>query len=160
MGRQSRRASSRYAVVVLAVAVVVPVASGIAGVTGAGAVPAKIVGAWNRNATQANWNKYGSAGYPVGVWTMVIKKGGVVDLYTPGGYRPGCVAKQTCAFDFSTSFTFAGARLTVATVPVCATKGAYGWKVSGRSLTLKVIADKQCGPREALFSGVWKRTGR
>jgi len=124
----------------------------------ANAVPATIVGAWSRNATQANWNKYGQSGFPVGVWTMVIKKSGGVDFYTPGGYRPGCIAKHTCISDFTTGFAVVGARLTVASVPVCTTKGTYGWKVSGQSLTLRLIADKQCGPREALYTGIWKRT--
>ena len=158
MGWRWRKAALRYSAVVLAVAVVVPVASGIAAAMEASAVPSKLVGAWSRNATHANWNKYDSAGYPVGVWTMVVKKSGGVDLYTPGGYKPGCIAKKTCIPDFSTAFAVAGPHLTVATVPVCATKGTYAWKVSGRSLALKVIADKQCGPREALFNGVWKRT--
>ena len=156
MGRHWRKDALRCSAVVLAVSVVVPVTSGIAAATEASAVPAKLVGAWSRNATQANWNKYGQGqqGFPVGVWTMVIKKSGGVEFYTPGGYISGC---KKCIPDFVTDFSVAGARLTVATVPVCSTKGTYGWKVSGRLLTLKVIADKQCGPREALFTGVWKR---
>jgi hypothetical protein len=60
--------------------------------------------------------------------------------------------------DFSTSFAVAGGRLTVDTSPVCTTKGTYSWRVSGQLLTLSVIADKQCRPRQALFNGVWKRT--
>ncbi len=124
---------------------------------GGSAVPQKLVGTWSRNVTQANWNKYGQgqSGFPVGVWTMVIKKGGGVDFYTPGGFFPSCTS---CIPDFTTRFSAAGARLTVSPVPVCpTTKGVYGWKVSGRALTLRVIADKQCGPRNALYAGVWKR---
>jgi hypothetical protein len=158
VGRRRRQAALRYSAVVLAVAAAVPIASGIAAAMEASAVPSKLVGAWSRNATLANWNKYGQGGFPVGVWTMVVKKSGGVDLYTPGGYKPGCIAKKTCFPDFLTAIAVTGTHLTVAAVPVCPTKGTYAWKVSGRSLALKAIADKQCGPREALFNGVWKRT--
>jgi len=146
--------------VALAVSVAVPLTSGIAAATEAGGVPAKLVGAWNRKVTQANYNKYGQGqqGFLVGVWTMVIKKGGGVAFYTPGGYRPGCIATHTCVYDFSTSFAVTGARLRAGAIPECTTKGSYSWKLSGRSLTLRAIADKQCGPRAAVFSGVWKRT--
>ena len=158
MDRHWHKTGWLYAAVVLVVAVFVPVTSGIAAPTEANAVPATIVGGWSRNATQANFSKYGQSGFPVGVWTMVIKKSGAVAFYTPGAYSSGCVAKHTCFSDFTTSFAVAGADLTVASVPVCATKGTYGWKVSRRSLTLRLIADKQCGPREALYTGIWKRT--
>ena len=87
---------------------------------------------------------------------MVSKDGGV-KVYTPGGYRPGCSAAKTCIPDFSTSF-FIIRNLIIASVPVCTARGTYSWKASGRALTLKAIADQQCGPREALFTGVWKRT--
>jgi hypothetical protein len=157
MGRHWRRGALA---VVLAGSLVVPVTSGVAAATQASAVPAKIVGGWNRNVTQVNYKKYGQGqqGFLTGVWTMVVKKSGGVDFYTPGGYRPGCIATHTCVYDFSTSFAVTGARLSAGAIPGCTTKGTYNWKVLGRSLTLKVLADKQCGPREALFSGVWKRT--
>lgn len=158
----SRKDALRYSAGVLTVAVLVPVASGIAATTRANAAPATIVGAWSRNVTQANENKYHLGPFEqleVGVWTMVVKRSGVVDYYTPGLYRPGCIANRTCAPDSSTSFTFAGGRLTIATAPPCgARKGTYAWKVSGSSLRLKVIADNQCVPRQALMTGVWKRT--
>jgi len=62
-----------------------------------------------------------------------------------------------CPAYFTTSLSVAGGRLTFNSVPVCASKGVYSWKVSGKSLTLRTVADKQCGPRIALFTGVWKR---
>ena len=39
----------------------------------------------------------------------------------------------------------------------CFTKGIYCWKVSGRSLALTKVSDKQCPARIAVFMGVWKR---
>ncbi len=157
MGRHWRRGALA---VVLVTCMAVPVTSAIARATKAASLPyylpPTVVGAWNRNVTQANWSKYKQSGFPVGVWTIVVSKGGGVEVYTPGGYRPGCIATKTCIPDFSTSF-FIIRSLTIASVPVCTTKGTYGWKASGRSLTLKAIADRQCGPREALFTGVWKR---
>jgi hypothetical protein len=72
---------TRLMLALAAVAMVIPVASGIASVTGA--VPSKLVGAWTRNVKQADYNKYGlgQQGFLVGVWTMVVKKNGEVDFY-------------------------------------------------------------------------------
>jgi hypothetical protein len=140
------------AVVVLAGSLVVPVTSGIAAATRTGAVPKTIAGAWSRKLTKP--------GLPFGVWTMVIKKGGRVDFYTPDRlYSPGCIAKRTCTPDSSTIFTFTGGRLTIASAPPCGvTKGTYAWKVTGRLLTLRAINDRNCAPRQVLMNGVWKRT--
>ena len=157
MGGHWRKAALRHSAVVLAVAVLVPVASGIAAATDAAALPAKLVGVWSRNLTQANLNKYGlsRAFHPVGVYTIVVKKRGDVDVYLPGKYRAGCKA---CYPTFPIFFSAAGARVTIGPDLECSgTRGVYGWKVSGRALTLKLIADKTCRPREALFPGVWKR---
>jgi hypothetical protein len=48
MGRHLRRAVWRCSAVILVVAVVVPAASGLAGVTQTSAVSAKLVGKWTR----------------------------------------------------------------------------------------------------------------
>ena len=155
---------TRLMLALAAAALVIPVASGVASVTGASAVPAKLVGAWTRDVTKANYNKYGQGqqGHLVGVWAMVVKKNGEVDMYTPGAYRPGCTAKHTCIYDFSARFSAAGNRVTLAdpTARTCIGKVTYGWKVARKSLTLKVIAetDKSCTPFEALLEGVWKQT--
>jgi hypothetical protein len=141
--------------VALVVAVLVPVAGVTAAAPTAKSVPQQLVGGWSRNVTAANWEQYGAPGYSVGPWTILILKSGAVDVFIGSGYPPRC---GSCVADFTTRISVAGARLTVAPVPVCSTtKGTYGWKVSGRLLTLKLIADKKCGPREALFTGVWKR---
>jgi hypothetical protein len=133
--------------VLAAAAIAVPVAS-----AGSGAVPKTVAGAWSQKVTKLPGLN--------GVWTMVIKKGGHVDFYTPDRlYRPGCIAKRTCTPDSSTTFTFTGGRLTIASAPPCgATKGTYAWKVTGRSLTLRVINDLSCAPRPVLMNAVWKRT--
>lgn len=117
------------------------------------AVPANLVGEWSRTVSLANWKHYGAPVYHVGVWTIAIRRSGTVYVYTGLGY-PRC---RSCVPDLTTRFSVSGARLTVAAVPVCATKGVYGWKASGRALTLTLIADRGCPPREALFTGVWKR---
>ena len=145
---------------VVSVSVAVPVASGSATVTGVRVVPAKLIGVWSRNVTVANWRKYSDVQIgPTGVWTMVIKKGGGVDFYTPNTYRPGCVPIHSCYPDFLDRFTVADARLTVAPVPTgCPTKGLYGWKTSRTErLTLGLIADKECLERAAILAGTWKR---
>jgi|SRR6516165_1948999 hypothetical protein len=148
------------------VAMVIPVASGTASVRGTTAVPSKLIGAWNRNVKQANYNKYGQGqqGFLVGVWTMVVKKNGEADFYTPGSfsYTPGCVAKHTCFSDFSGRFAATASRVTLTSsdARVCVGKVTYSWKVAGKSLTMKVIAEttKACTPLEALLEGVWKQT--
>jgi hypothetical protein len=95
---------------------------------------------------------------------MVVAKNGAVDFFSPGAYRPGCVAKHTCIHDFSTKYGVVGARIKMdgltGTFVTCFAKATYGWKVSGHSLTLKAISDatKECSARKALLSGVWKQT--
>ena len=81
---------------------------------------------------------------------MSIKRGGSLALFMPGTSCSGFV-------DFTTTLSVATGRLTIGTVPVCASKGVYSWKVSGRLLTLRALADKKCPPRLGLFTGVWKR---
>jgi hypothetical protein len=117
----------------------------------ASVVPAKLVGCWSRNVTSADYTRAGTGGFPTGVWSMTIKKGGSVALFTPGSGCGGSFA------DFRTSLSVAAGRLTFNSVPVCTSKGVYSWKVSGKSLTLRAVADKQCAPRIGLFTGVWKR---
>jgi hypothetical protein len=93
MGRHWRRGALA---VVLVTCMAVPVTNAIARATKAASLPyylpPKVVGAWNRNVTQANWSNYKQSGFPVGVWTIVVSKGGGVKVYTPGGYRPGCIS--------------------------------------------------------------------
>jgi len=119
-------------------------------------VPPRLVGAWSRNVTSGERSH--------GTWTMVVKKTGAVDFFTPGGYKPGCIAKQTCIDEFSTTYVGAGPKLNVAGLKgpfeTCLAKATYSWKIAGTSLTLKAIADatKECSPRKSLLNGIWKST--
>ena len=127
--------------VVLMAALVVPVAGGIAAETESNVVPQQLVGRWSRNVK--------AAAFPFpGVWSMVIKKSGAVAFYRPG----------VSSVDFTTAFNAsASGRLNVGTVPICATKAVYRWKVSGKLLTITKVSDKQCPDRVTLYAGVWKR---
>ena len=147
MGRHRWRCS---AVVVVVVTVLISAASGIAAVTGANAIPARVVGRWARNVAQQDYARQGvgDSNFETGVWAMVIKKSGDVDMYRPGGNSP----------DFFTSFTVSGDRLGIHAIPgLCLDVGHYRWKVAGRLLTITKISDKYCKGRIALYSGVWKR---
>jgi hypothetical protein len=124
---------------------------GMAAFLGSSAVPAKLVGCWQRNVTAADFRRAGApAGFPTGVWSIAIKKGGGLATFTP---RTSCRGSA----DFTTSIAVTGGRLTIRAVPVCPTKGVYGWSVSGTRLTLRAFADKACSPRRGLYAGVWKR---
>jgi hypothetical protein len=128
----------------------VPVTGGIAASREASAVPAKLVGCWRRNVTAADFTRAGTGGIPTGVWSIRIKSGGRLDTYMPGSNCGGVV-------DFTTNLSVTAGRLTLGSVPVCASKGAYRWKVAGGLLTLRAVADQNCPPRLGLFNGVWKR---
>ena len=114
-------------------------------------VPQKLVGCWHRNVTDADFTKAGTGGFPTGVWSFSIKKGGALAVFTPG---TGCNG----ASDFTSSVSATATRMTFHAVPVCTSNGVYSWKVSGKRLTLRHIADNDCEPRVGLFDGVWKRT--
>jgi hypothetical protein len=133
-----RRAASPYSAVILAVVIVVPVASGAAGrTTHRSVVPAKLVGRWSHSAKASTFPS----------WSMAIKKSGAVAFYQPNDN----------SVDFTTTFSAtAGGRLNVGTVPICPTKAVYSWKVSGKLLTIKVVSDPKCPDRVGLYSGVWQ----
>src|SRR5262245_66554574 len=84
MGRHRRRAAWRCAAVILAVAVVIPVANGIASETKASAVPATLVGQWTRTVTAADWKRAGATGFVtsvVGPMTLTVKTNGQISIY-------------------------------------------------------------------------------
>src|SRR5262245_42925377 len=137
----------------MAIASICQVATEAAAATRAADVPAKLVGVWHKNMTQAEWDRIGVS-RSVGVYTIVIRKSGDVIVYKPGAYRPGCSA---CIQDFQATIKTTGARLTLGSVPVCSFKGLYKWTVSGRTLILEPIRDKACVVRETFFGGHWKR---
>ncbi len=144
-GRQRRLGTRWFFAVAVAVGVLVLAGSGIAAVTKGDRVPQKLVGCWHRHVGAL------PVGTPPGVWEIEISNGGRLDAYTPG---------STCgpaAGDFSASVSVVANRLTIGSVPVCASKGVYSWSVSGNSLTLRATADKACPARVGLFVGVWKK---
>jgi hypothetical protein len=150
----SVRRYSRWAIAAAFVlAVASPVAAGGTATRRTAALPAKLVGVWHKNMTEAEWHRVGVF-RAAGVYTIRIKRTGNVIVYLPGTYRRGCTS---CIPDFETTIGTAGGRLKLGSVPVCSFKGTYGWAVVGRTLILKPIADKRCQVREAFFGGRWKR---
>src|SRR2546426_9034458 len=80
-GRPRRERASRFAVVLFAVAVIVPTASGIAAATQTSTVSSKLVGKWTRKVTSADIKRTGGTGVPAGtVCTLTVKKSGGADL--------------------------------------------------------------------------------
>jgi len=151
MGRHRHKALWCSAVV-LAVAVVLPVATGIAAPTTRATVPAPLVGTWGKTMTAATWRKHGEYAEPAGDWAIAITKGGVTSLFAPKPY------------DLLTTMHVAATGTSVVFGPTadgaCPTRGTYTWKVSGRTLSLKLVKDA-CSPRRILYtaglSGLWKQ---
>ena len=144
MGRHWRRAALRCAAVVLAVAVGIPVASGIAAETKASAVPAKLVGRWTRTVTSADIKRTGGYGVAAGtVCTLTIKKGGAthLDCTNIGGFDGNIVAAGVNRVHINLGIT---------------SPNVYRWRVSGRLLTFTTLRD-DVSDREAAMQGVWKR---
>ena len=144
MGGHLRTKRFACSVVVLAVFVGVPGASGIAATTESSAVPANAVGKWTRTVTAADWKKAGASGFVtrfVGPFTMTVKPNGNVSV-----------------IDFTAKFSpLSGGRVSISGVPVCyPRKGLYRWRLANRSLTLTKVKDT-CPAEVGLFTGVWKR---
>jgi len=143
MGRDWRKAAWWCSAVVLAVGVVIPVASGIAAVTRTGAVPAKLVGKWTRRVTSADIKRTGGTGTAAGsVWTLTIKKNDYASISSGADAFEGYL-RAVGASGFRTNLGDPN-------------PAVYKWRVSGRLLTLTKIRD-QIPNREAVFGGVWKR---
>ncbi len=148
MGRRTRKAALQCSAVVLAVAVVVPVASGIAAATKAGAFPAQLVGPWTRTVTAVDVKRSGSTDVAAGsVWTLTIKKSGAASISGRGGglALPGHTGHIVPA----------GANRVHIYVPFVF-PNVYRWRVSRRLLTFTKISDK-LGTNAPVFPGVWKR---
>lgn len=143
----------RRLAVVLTVAVLVPVGTGIAAGTSANTVPVSLVGRWSRNVTVAELHRYRQYSFTPGVWSLVFTRAGAAMTFAPGSscFNAGCDPILFPVAVVGPSMTLRPATF------LCHTKGTYAWKVSARSLTLKPTADKQCPSRVALLTGVWKR---
>ena len=154
MGRPCHNAAFRSsASAVVAVVVVIPVASGIAAETKASVVPTKLAAKWDRNVTTA----VKVSGFAKrGVWSIVIGKTveagrDLIEIYAPGDTLPTSVGRisvtgNRVSFTANSGYEY----------PICPTKGIYQWKVVGKLLTMSKVSDK-CRERVAVFTGVWTR---
>ena len=128
-------------------------------------VPAKLVGVWHKNMTQAEWDRVGVS-RALGVYTIVIKKTGQVIVYLPGTYRAGCTL---CFPDFETNLTTASAGLMLEGSPYAPSR-AYtaGASPAGRSFSSRsptrnvrfvkrfsVAAGNAEGPRPTRTCPLW-----
>ncbi len=147
MGRRTRKAALQCSAVVLAVAVVVPVASGIAAVSRPSAVPAKLVGKWTRTVTRADVKRGGGLVLMAGhVFTLTITKSGSSTVSCAG-------LGGLCTADGK----IVPAGINRVHINVGApTPSLYGWRVSGRLLTFTKLKDS-VPDRVEIMWGVWKR---
>ena len=150
MDRHWRKAAWRCSAVVLAVAGVFPVASGIAAATEASAFPRQLVGTWTRQVTATDIKRAGDWGDsevpPGAVFRLTIRKNGSATLTArvrPSGWSGVLVPAGTHRVHINLPFVF---------------PNTYKWRASGRLLTFTKISDSDPdGFRQAVFSGVWKR---
>jgi len=108
-------------------------------------VPQPLVGCWHRHVGAL------PVGTGPGVWAIKITRLGKLAAYTPG--TTACNANS----DFTATVSVTKNVLTIGSVPICATKGAYTWKASTTTLTLQAKADKSCAARALLLTGVWRK---
>jgi hypothetical protein len=154
MGRHRQMRYRRYAAVVLAaVAATVLVADGFAAPASRSSVPAPLVGTCGKTVTLATWQKNGVFSEQAGHWAIVISKRGKTSLFTPPGKPMGYPALTTMPVTGSgRSVVFSGTA-----DGACPARGSYTWKVSGRTLTFKLVKD-HCPPRQVLLTaGAWTR---
>jgi hypothetical protein len=134
----------------VAAAVVAAPAGGAAATPDATPLPDALVGAWSRNVTQGDFRRHEIAdrGFPTGRWRIVVKAGGAVDVYVPGGQ----------GVDFVTRFAPRAGTLAIGDMPVCGSNsGRYRWTVHAARLSLRPISESACPARAALMTGVWTR---
>ena len=160
MGRHWRNPARRCSAVILAVAVVVPAASGVAAVAQTSADPAKLVGRWTRTVTDADIQRTGSA-IPAGaVCTLAIK----ASKFRTGRYRGWLPARSFCdqgdrRIGSDVGYIIPTGRNRVEISLGWPSKNAYKWRISGGLLTFtRLYDDAGAVDREAAIVGVWQRT--
>jgi hypothetical protein len=128
------------------------VTSTSAALTTRDAVPAVVVGTWGKTITAATWHKYDVGYEPAGRWSIVITKRGLTSIFAPPGTPDGypLTTMHVVAADAAVVFgpTADG---------FCTTKASYRWKVSGRTLTFKVVRDECDARRVLMTAGPWAR---
>lgn len=103
-------------------------------------VPAKLLGAWGRTITAADWKRAGRPNEAPGHFSMYIGADGSVALA-----------------EFTARLSASGNRVTFGGVPGCGkTKGLYRWTVVNRRLTLTSLRDA-CRLEVGLLAGVWTK---
>jgi len=111
-------------------------------------LPHSLVGCWTRTVPA------GVPGVHAGPYTISTTQGGLLVVYLQG--TPGCNGRT----DFSLTVSAAGGKLVMGSAPIlpgsCKGQGTYGWKVTGKTLTLRLIKDK-CRVRGNFFPGAWKK---
>jgi hypothetical protein len=124
----------------------VAVASSTAATTAT--VPAKLVGSWSRTVTDASNHRF-SASAQLGLWAMTIGKAGAFEITAP---KP---PPNSSSRHLHGRITVTGRRFSVTTG--CNSTNLFGWKVSGKLLTVTYVTDKKCPGRAAVMVGVWRR---
>jgi hypothetical protein len=115
--------------------------------TAAPAIPAALVGSWDRRMRSRDWRSVGR-GYPLGTWRSDVTKNGDLSVYLP----------RTDTVDFATAVKVDGQRLTIDGIPVCPGQNMeLTWQATERALTLSVVDDGGCKQGAALFGGTWTR---
>ncbi len=148
MRRAWRGAALRCSAVVLTAAAVAPVASGIAAVTEASAVPSKLVGKWTRTITKADVKRGGGLFLLAGkVAKFTVVKNGHFTVDEGLGGNLGTVDGNLVP---------AGPNRIHINVNGVTTPNVYAWRVSGRLLTLTKLKDSE-PDRVTVMWGVWKR---
>lgn len=119
--------------------------TGLAAPRDASTVPSKLVGQWTRKITSADVRRAGGVAVLVGsVCTLTVKKSGAarLDCTKVGVFEGSLVAAETNRVHINLGDP---------------TPNVYGWRVSGRLLTLTKLKDAT-PDRAAAMWGVWKRT--
>jgi hypothetical protein len=148
MSKRRFRTAWRCSAIVLAAAVIVPAASGIAAVTRPSTVSPKLVGKWTRTISKADATRAGglllAAGKPV---TFTVAKNGHWTVVIAGLGGLGAVdGAVTSAGRDQRRFMNSGEPAAL-----------YRWRVAANKLTLTKIRDT-VPDRQTVFWGVWKRT--
>jgi hypothetical protein len=112
-------------------------------------MPKQLVGSWSRTVTESDYIGKGTDTLPLGIWRLVIRANGAVDVYRP----------DLAGIYFRTGFAGTpGGRLVVAQTPSCrGTTGTYRWAAHGDDFTLTEQSDVACARRVALYEGTWSR---
>lgn len=139
---------------IAAVVLIAVLASAVAAASASRAIPASLVGTWTTTLTRATWDANDVPGPPAGRWGVRIAPSGLATILGPLVNEPGKLGQEaemhvtvsgtTVVFGPSTSGVWFFDH-------ICPHKGSYTWKVAGRKLTFKAVAD-DCRIRTVLLT--------